>query len=131
MRLYTIHDRPGHDRPTGRAGRAPRTRLVREGFSLWAFLFAPVWLAMKGLWLALLGYVAAAVALGFIVPEVLAPLAAFAFQLLFALHARDLERWTLRRRGYVLRGVVAGTDTEDALLRTLTAHPDLGPGAVA
>ena len=126
MRLYTIHDRPPR-----REGEAPRTRLVREGFSLWAFLFAPVWLAVKRLWLALLGYVLAAVALGFAVPEPLAPVVAFAFQLLFALHARDIERWTLRRRGYVLRGVVAGTDAEDALLRALTAHPDLARGAVA
>ena len=122
MRLYTLHAKEG-DRP--------RTRLVREGASFWAFVFGPLWLAAHGLWLALLGYLVASVALALAVPPEWAPAAGIAFQFLFALHARDLERWTLRRRGYALHGVVAGADHEDALLRAVTARPDLARGVLA
>lgn len=122
MRLYTLHAKDGDE---------PRTRLVREGASFWSFIFGPLWLAARGLWLALLGYLLVAVALGLALLPGWGAAAGIAFQVLFALHARDLERWTLRRRGYVLRGVVAGTDHEDALLRAVTAKPELALGAVA
>ena len=126
MRLYTLHAREARG-----DGDRPRTRLVREGASLWAFVFGPLWLAARGLWLAFLGTLVAFVALALAVPAALAPAAGIAFQLLFALHARDLERWTLRRRGYATAGVVAGADDDDALLRALAARPNLAPGVLA
>ncbi|WP_376097839.1 DUF2628 domain-containing protein [Roseomonas sp. CCTCC AB2023176] len=136
MRLYTLH---------AKAGDRPRTRLVREGSSFWAFLFGPFWFLARGLWLgALLALFVpvAGAALGALVTAGLAsadpsvtldlmPWTSLAAQILLGLHARDLERWMLRRRGYALHGVVAGRDHEDALLRAVTLKPDLAPGAVA
>ena len=121
MRVFTVH---------ARAGDRPRTRLVREGFSLWAFLFGPLWLLWRGLWLALLGYGLAAAGIA-LLPQAWGGWAALALQLLLGLHARDLERWTLRRRGFVTEGVVAARDADEALLRLLRARPALARGALA
>ena len=125
MRLFTVHAR-GH----AGAGERPRTRLVREGFALWAFLLGPLWLLGRGLWLALLGYLLVAAAIAAL-PEAWSGWVTLALQVLLGLHARDLERWTLRRRGFATEGVVAGRDAEEALLRLLQARPALARGAVA
>jgi hypothetical protein len=121
MRVFTIH---------AKGGERPRMRLVREGFSFWAFLFGPLWLVWRGLWLALLGYLVVAVAIAFI-PDPWEGFAGIALQLLFGFHARDLERWTLRRRGFAPEGVVAAWDEDEAVLRAVRARPWLARGVVA
>lgn len=121
MRVFTVHTRGGDK---------PRTELVREGFSFAATLFGPLWLLWKGLWLALLGYLILGTALAFL-PEPWAGWAGLAMQLLLGFHARDLQRWTLRRGGLVETGAVVAPDEELALLRLLRARPDLARGAMA
>ena len=126
MRVFTIHAREGG----AREGGAPRTRLVREGVSFWAFLFGPLWLLWQGLWLALLGYLVLAVGVA-VLPDPWEAVAGLALQVMLGLHARDLERWTLRRRGFAEAGVVAAPDEEAALLRLVWARPGLARGLMA
>ncbi|MFH5923169.1 DUF2628 domain-containing protein [Roseomonas xinghualingensis] len=121
MRVFTIH---------AKGGEKPRTRLVREGFSFWAFLFGPLWLLWRGLWLALLGYLVVMVAIAFI-PDPWETFVGLALQVLFGFHARDLERWTLRRRGFASQGVVAAHDEDEAALRVMRARPWLARGVMA
>ncbi|WP_424136183.1 DUF2628 domain-containing protein [Roseomonas chloroacetimidivorans] len=121
MRIFSIH---------ARSGEKPRTRLVPEGFSVWAFLFGPLWLLWRGLWLALLGYVLLAAGSA-LLPAPWDGWAGIALQLLLGLHARDLERWTLQRRGFAHQGVVAAQDEDEALLRAIRAKPLLARGAMA
>ncbi|HEY8611501.1 MAG TPA: DUF2628 domain-containing protein [Roseomonas sp.] len=121
MRIFTIHSRGGDK---------PRTRLVREGFSFWAFLFGPLWLLWHGLWLALLGYLVVATAIAFL-PEPWEGLAGLGLQIFLGFHARDLERWTLGRRGFAAEGVVAAPDEDAALLRLVQARPALARGVMA
>ena len=126
MRVFTVHARGAGEA----TGPKPATRLVREGFSGWAFLFGPLWLLRHGLWLALLVYLIVATAIAYL-PDVWGPSATLAMQVLFGLHARDIQRWTLRRRGFAMQGVVAGRDEEEALLRLLSARPGLARGMLA
>ena len=121
MRVFTVH---------ARTGNKAATRLVREGFSFAAFLFGPLWLLWHALWLALLGYVLLAAAVAFI-PDPWEDWAVLTLQVLLGLHAHDLRRWTLRRRGYATQGVVAGRDEEEALLRLISTRPALARGAMA
>lgn len=121
MRVFTIH---------ARDGQKPRARLVPEGFSVWALVFGALWLLWRGLWLVLLGYLALAAAIAFLPSPWEGP-AGIALQLLLGFHAHDLERWTLRRRGYAMGGVVAGADEEEATLRALRARPALARGMMA
>jgi hypothetical protein len=53
MKLYTIHAPIGPPVLVG----LESARAARTGFSLAAFLFGPLWLLARGLWVALVGYV--------------------------------------------------------------------------
>ncbi|QXM26096.1 DUF2628 domain-containing protein [Elioraea tepida] len=118
MTIWTVHAR-GAGEPV----------LVREGFSPWAFLFAAPWFALKRMWLVLVLYLAGSAILGVALaplPEALAGACAVAVQLLIGWHARDLERWTLARKGFRMIGVVAARGGEDeAYARLYAARPEL------
>ena len=61
MSIYTVHEPPlraNEDVPD-----PERFVFVRDGFSFWAFLLAPLWMLRHRLWLVLIGYVVVAVAL--------------------------------------------------------------------
>ncbi len=109
-RVFTVHE-PARD-----TARPAPPLLVPEGFSWAAFLFGPLWLAAKGLWLPLLGWlpVLAAVAL---LPEPWRFPFGLALALFTGWHGRDAERWVLARRGRPVSGVVVGRDEEEAILR--------------
>jgi hypothetical protein len=92
---------------------------VRDGFSFWAFVFGPVWLLYRRLWLALVGYIvlsiAVAVALswlhaGFGTRSIVVLLIAA----LMGLEAASLRRWTFSRRTWRLLDVVVADDEEAA-----------------
>ena len=51
---YTVHEQP--QPPADREERAERLKFVREGFSLFAFVFPPLWMLVNRLWLVLIGY---------------------------------------------------------------------------
>ncbi len=113
MRLFTAHTRY-QSTPV----------LVREGFSWGAAVFGPFWFALQRCWvaaaLALLAAVAASAAHGRW-PLLLA----LALGWVQGLFGRDLVRWSLGRRGFLLAHVVAGRDGDEALARLLDRRPDL------
>lgn len=114
MALYTVHLPPGEGAATAKA---ERVRLVRDGFSLFALVAPVIWLLWHRLWLGLLGYILAAVAiegLARATSPMVATIVAAVFAVWFALSARDIQRWTLSRRGWRTLAVVEGTSREAA-----------------
>lgn len=118
MRIHTVHVRAGEE-PV----------LVREGFSLGALLLPTLWFLVNRMWLVAVLHLAAMVALALVLPQAVAGWVLAAAEILVALHARDLRRWTLARRGYALVGVVAAAKEEEAFLRLAAERPDLFAGA--
>jgi hypothetical protein len=117
MSVYTVH------KPPLRAGAAAadveRFAFVRDGFSWWAFLFAPLWMLRHRMWLALIGYLVVAGAIEVPVklsggPTFTASVIGLLLGLLVGLEAGTLRRFTLNRRGWKNLGVVSGDDLEDA-----------------
>jgi hypothetical protein len=117
MSVYTVHE------PPSRAGTAAsdveRFAFVRDGFSWWAFLFAPLWMLRHRMWLVLIGYVVVAGAIEIPVrlsgaPAVAASLIGILLGLLVGFEASTLRRFILNRRGWKSLGVVSGDDLEDA-----------------
>src|SRR6202051_4375765 len=124
MSVYTVHE------PPSRAGAAPsdveRFAFVRDGFSWWAFLFAPLWMLRHRMWLVLIGYVVVAGGIEIPVrmaggPALAASLIGILLGLLVGLEAGTLRRFTLSRRGWKNLGVVSGDDLEDAERRLFDA----------
>ena len=124
MSVYTVHE------PPSRAGAATpdaeRFAFVRDGFSWWAFLFAPLWMLRHRMWLALIGYVVVAAAIEIPVkmsgaPALASSLIGILLGFLVGLEAGTLRRFTLNRRGWKNLGVVSGDDLEDAERRFFDA----------
>jgi hypothetical protein len=115
VRVWTAHLRQG---------RPPL--LVREGFSLGAFLFGPLWLALHRAWIP----AALALAASVLIVRLSAPPAGLVVFLglmtLLGLSGRDLVRWSLARRGFVLVHAVVARSEDAALVRLLDARPELG-----
>ncbi|MCB8879643.1 DUF2628 domain-containing protein [Acidisoma cellulosilytica] len=122
MKVYTAHLRPG---------RLPH--LVREGFSLGAFLFGPLWLFANRAWIA--GVIALAVLVGILtLASVLSgatPCLLLAYAAVMGFNGRDLQRWSLGRRGFTETYVVAGRDAEAAYGRLLLRDPSLASEELA
>jgi hypothetical protein len=108
--------------------------LVREGFCWSALVFGPFWLLARGAWIpAVLGLLAGVLVAR--IPAVLgvdfAPWLEVALAAAFGLFGRDLWRWSLERRGFVLTHVVAAGDEDEAFARLLARRPDLVDVAVS
>ena len=117
MRLYTAHLR---------AGRLPC--LVREGFSVPALLFGPLWLLAHRAWIpAVIDLALWGVAFALPHTAVLWLGLAVAAGLL----GQDLRRWSLERAGYVLAHVVAARDADQAFARLLGARTELATARLA
>lgn len=114
MRFYTVHLRAG----------SPPV-LVPERFSFLAGILGPFWLAAQRAWIAAALALAAGVAIGVLARGTAAALAWLAYVWLLGLFGRDLQRWALERRGYVLAHVLAARDEEGAHARLLAARPEL------
>ena len=117
MRIYTVHLKPD---------RAPV--LLREGWSLGALLFGPLWLLSHRAWIPAALFVAVWVLAAALLPAPLRGPALLGVALITAVTGRDMVRWSLARRGYVLAHVVAARDWEGALGRLLSARQDLLEG---
>ena len=117
MPTYTVHAPP---RREGETANAPeRFLFVRDGFYVWAFLLAPLWLLLHRLWLAFIIYVFGFGLVGFGVAVLRAPssanfMMAFLIALLVGFEASTIWRWTLGRRGWTTLGFVIGEDAEMA-----------------
>jgi hypothetical protein len=117
MSVYTVHEPPlrmADSRPD-----PERFVFVRDGFYFWAFLFGPLWMLWRRLWLVLAAYLVILLAIqGTAMIAGASPLAPMAIalltSLLVGLEAGTLRRFTLWRRGFRNVGVVSGEDSEDA-----------------
>ena len=118
MRIYTAHLAPGH---------APR--LVREGFSLGAFLFGPLWLFAHRAWIA--GGIALAVLIGIgvlagaLLGSSTSLILLLGYAALLGWNGRDLCRWSLARQGYEESHVLADRDSDAAFARLITRDPTI------
>ena len=124
MSVYTVHEPP--KRAGAAAADVERFAFVRDGFSWWAFLFAPLWMLRHRMWLALIGYLVIAGAIEAPVklsgaPGFAASVIGLLLGLLVGLEAGTLRRFTLNRRGWKNLGVVSGDDLEDAERRFFDA----------
>jgi hypothetical protein len=123
MSVYTVHEPPQR---FVAAPEAERFAFVRDGFSFWAFLFAPLWMLRHRMWLVLIGYI---LILGWLEVAVrlfggsalIGGAISFLISLLVGFEAGTLRRFTLNRRGWTMIGVVSGDDLEDAERRFFDA----------
>ena len=133
MPTYTVHAPPA-----GNDGAADPQRFVfvRDGFHVWAFVLAPLWLLMHRLWLALIGYLVLNFVVGaglklLGVPDTAAFLVGLLIALLVGFEAATLKRWTLERRGWAMLGFVVGDDLEAAEQHFFAAWSARKPDAAA
>ncbi len=138
MKLYSVHYR--HEDAASLAGLAERAVLVKEGFCWPALFFGPLWLAWRGLWLALAFYVAlmlVVVAFAMLtgLPSGAVSLVTMAINLLLALEGNGVRRWSLERRRYHERTIVAGGNLPEAEERFFAlwslAHKPVAQGPAA
>jgi hypothetical protein len=123
MSVYTVHEAPAR---AGASSAAERFVFVRDGFSWWAFLFAPLWMLWHRMWLVFLGYAVISGGIEFALVRFGASRAAISLvglviSLLVGLEASTLRRLTLHRRGWTNVGVVSGDKLEDAERRFFDA----------
>jgi hypothetical protein len=122
MSTYTVHVPPRESS----ARDLERYVFVRDGFSFWAFLLAPLWMLWHRLWLALIGYVVIVVLLQIGLHLIGASTtvtftAGALLALLVGFEAATLRRMTLARRGWKNAGIVVGDDIESAERRFFDA----------
>lgn len=115
MRIWTAHLK---------ANAAPI--LVREGFSLGALVFGPLWLAAHRAWVPAIFVLAAWIAIGTLTTGDLRDALSLGLLLLQGVSGHDLRRWSLERRGFTLAQVVSGHRADNALETLLHRRPDLG-----
>jgi hypothetical protein len=119
MRVWTVHLRPAE------RNRAPRAILLRDGFSLGAFLLPTVWFLANGLVALAALHLAVVAAVAVLLPASAALPLLLGLQLLTGLEARALQSWWLGLRGWRTEGVVMGRDEDAAFLTLAGARPDL------
>ena len=115
MAVYTVHQPPLRNDEA--SPNPDRFMFVRDGFHLWGFLLAPLWMAWHRLWLVLVLYLSFGTLLEVGLRLIGTPIPARAFiavliALLVGMEAASLRRWTLARRGYRNVGVVVADDPE-------------------
>ena len=119
MKVWSVHTR-AHAAPV----------LVREGFSLGAFFFGPIWLLAHRAWIAgvlvLCAWVLAAVTPGAAAATLMVALAWAT-----GVFGNDWRRWSLERSGFTLVHVIAARNADAAFARLMAARPDLAAEAAA
>lgn len=117
MAVYTVHQPPANS--VDSVPEAERIVFVRDGFSFWAFLIAPLWMLWHRMWLVLLGYLVVLAAVDAALWAIGASRTTISvvwlfISLLVGLEASTLRRLSLKRRGFRNVGIVSGADREDA-----------------
>ncbi|MBN8543927.1 MAG: DUF2628 domain-containing protein [Alphaproteobacteria bacterium] len=120
IQLYEIYQHP--NKPEEEA-----TVLVRQGFSIFAFLFHGAWLLYQRLWLEAILFTVLLVAsvmvgqkLGW--SEVSIGIIQLALQCWLAANASEIRGAALERRGFILRDVSTGSNVLDAERRYYYSH---------
>jgi hypothetical protein len=116
MPVYTVHAPVANG--VGIAA-TDRFAFVRDGFHFWAALLGPVWLVWHRLWLALIGWIAVAVAVDVGIARLGASGTAIFFTnlliaLLMGFEASSIRRWTLSRRNWRQLDIVVARNQETA-----------------
>lgn len=136
MSAFTVHEPP----ITGgsKLERAESLRFVGEGFSWAAALFSPIYLILRGEWLALTLYIAGAIALSAALSLVGASEPWFAWMLILlnvvmGFELSEIKRWSLGRAGWQQIATVSGRGQEEAERRFfdlwLPTLPETSAGA--
>ena len=134
MPTFTVHAPPPRAGET--ASDPQRFLFVRDGFHVWAFVLAPLWLLFRRLWLALLGYIVVNALVGGVlyllgVSGSFRFLASTLIALLVGFEAATLWRWTLARRRWQMLGFVVADDEESAERRFFGEWAKRAPSASA
>jgi Protein of unknown function (DUF2628) len=114
-----------------------RCRFVKDSPAIFAFLLPLLWTLAKRLWLVFFGILLVIVALRYAemkTASVIVPVASMFILGLFALEARNLEAWTLARRGWTLVAIVEAGSLAHAETRFFHAYAldqNMQPGAPA
>ena len=124
MSIYTVYEPPLREHES--APDPERFVFVRDGFSIWAFVLAPLWMLRHRLWLAFVGYVIVIVLLSLGLRAIgasatLANVVTVLVSLLVGFEAATLRRFALARRGWRNVGIVVGDDLESAERRFFDA----------
>ncbi len=124
MSVYTVHEPPL--RAADASPDPERFAFVRDGFSVWAFLFAALWMLWHRMWLVLVVYVVVAAGVETAmhyanVSSLLTSLAAVLLSLLVGIEAGTLRRFTLARCGWKNVAVISGDNLEEAERRFFDA----------
>jgi hypothetical protein len=117
MAVYTVHEPPPKRYET--TAEPERFAFVRDGFSLWACIFGPLWMLRHRMWLVFFGYILLTIAIEVAVHLLRLPTNAkiavgVLLALLIGFEAGTLRRFTLGRRKWTNVGVVVGDDLEAA-----------------
>jgi len=128
MPAFAVLEPPARNRSASE--HADRFIFLRERFSLGAFMFGPLWMIWRRLWVVLVIYVAAVGFLEFGLQVIGAGWVALSgvyliIQVLVGLEAAGLRRWTCLRHGWRDCGVVIADDLEMAERRFFDTHPPL------
>lgn len=113
MPSYSIYEKP--DLPLDQT--IESAILVKNKFSLFAFLLPIVWMLVKRLWWVLLGYVIVLVPISLLqeqLPLWSSLLLTFLISLLMGLEASNLIGWSLERKGYQLATSLYAEDRDHA-----------------
>jgi hypothetical protein len=131
MSVYTVHQPP--PRAADAMPDPERFEFVRDGFSVWAFLFSVLWMLRYRMWLILFVYVVVVAGVETLLRYVgisrpLLAVVGLLISLLVGIEASTLRRFKLARRGWKNIGVVSGDDLEDAERRFFDAWLRAAPG---
>lgn len=122
MQTYTVYEK--RVAPEDLEERAGELVFVKEGFAFWALPLPALWFLFNGLWRGLFLYLALSVGL-VVALTLLGASEEMTFwttpvlNLIFAFEARDIQRASLERRDYALKGVVSGRNLEESERRFL------------
>lgn len=104
-----------------------KMEFVRDGFSLWAFLFPFIWLLWHRLWIEAVVVIAAGAVTGLVgsVPgyEFLGSALAFLISLYVGLEGNNMRIAGLRRRGWIQTSVLEASSSADAALKYFAEAP--------
>jgi len=129
VRIFTVHLAPGG------ADADSQPVLIREGFSLWAFVFGVFWALYHRCWIAAAGILAAELALSAALlwaeaGSDIGALSQIGLSVLIGFHANDWRRAALQRAGWRTEAIVAGANADAALVRWLDDEFASPPGGL-
>jgi len=129
MAIYTVHAPVSYG--TDVRTTDDKVVFVRDGFYVWAFLAALIWLIWHRLWLALFAYIAISVLAEILFKWIGLGIEArfvvmFVFALLMGFEAGSLKRWKLSRGKWRQLAVISASSEEEAERRFFDrwTHPE-------